>query len=298
MTIAEKIKGRRKELDMTQKELAEILSVSNKVVSKWETGTSLPDVVMCKELARVLEIDLLSLIESEDYERASKKKSKKAMVIRLINYYSLALLLTCISMFTVYLPDTVPTHFNINGEANAFGSKYVLFGALIGLLAVAVAANIFMSIFYYKRKNERPLFFLMIASLIVTVIIIPSVIATMVLAGREVEFNSLGGDMLSILTIIFFGFLLIIFGSGLYLVKNKINLIMGIRTKWSMESITVWEKTHLLGALTFLCGGFIVVVCGGFLSFVPYIVVAVTVMIISLVIPIVASYKYSTKEKE
>ena len=292
MTIAEKIKGRRKELDMTQKELAKILCVSNKVVSKWETGTSLPDVVMCKELARVLEIDLLSLIESEDYERASKKKSKKAMVIRLINYYSLALLLTCISMFTVYLPDTVPTHFNINGEANAFGSKYVLFGALIGLLAVAVAANIFMSIFYYKRKNERPLFFLMIASLIVTVIIIPSVIATMVLAGREVEFNSLGGDMLSILTILFFGFLLIIFGSGLYLVKNKMNAIMGIRTSWAMSSADVWEKTHSVGALTFLIGGFIVVICGSFLNFMPGIIVATAVIIISLIIPITVSYKY------
>ena len=40
-----KIAGRRKELNLTQNELAEKIGVSAKVISKWETGRSIPDTI-------------------------------------------------------------------------------------------------------------------------------------------------------------------------------------------------------------------------------------------------------------
>ena len=40
------IAQRRKELGLTQKQLSEILGVTNKAVSKWETNQGLPDVGM------------------------------------------------------------------------------------------------------------------------------------------------------------------------------------------------------------------------------------------------------------
>ena len=42
-TIAERISRRRKELGLTQKELSEILNVSDKALSRWETGKQIPD---------------------------------------------------------------------------------------------------------------------------------------------------------------------------------------------------------------------------------------------------------------
>lgn len=49
------ISGMRKEKSMTQKELAERLSVTDKAVSRWETGKGFPDVSILKNYRRCWE---------------------------------------------------------------------------------------------------------------------------------------------------------------------------------------------------------------------------------------------------
>lgn len=60
--IAEK----RKLQNMTQAQLADWLGVSDKAVSKWERGISLPDVSKYQELCNVLEVSLNELFAGED----------------------------------------------------------------------------------------------------------------------------------------------------------------------------------------------------------------------------------------
>lgn len=55
----------RKEQGMTQKELAVRLHVTDKAVSKWETGKGFPDVKLLEPLAQVLDISLVELIRGE-----------------------------------------------------------------------------------------------------------------------------------------------------------------------------------------------------------------------------------------
>lgn len=62
--MKEIISKRRKELGLTQQELADKLFVSDKVISKWETGKSVPDTSILVELANVLEISLDELLKS------------------------------------------------------------------------------------------------------------------------------------------------------------------------------------------------------------------------------------------
>ena len=52
--IAEKIAHKRKELGITQKELAEKLNVSDKTLSRWETGKQIPDALTVLEIAKAL----------------------------------------------------------------------------------------------------------------------------------------------------------------------------------------------------------------------------------------------------
>lgn len=53
----------RKEKGLTQKDLAEKLYVSDKAVSKWERGLSIPDVALLVPLAEILEVTVTELLE-------------------------------------------------------------------------------------------------------------------------------------------------------------------------------------------------------------------------------------------
>ena len=63
--IGQFIATRRKALGMTQKELGEQLFVSDKTVSKWERGASLPNVALLQPLAEVLEVGVSDLLNGE-----------------------------------------------------------------------------------------------------------------------------------------------------------------------------------------------------------------------------------------
>jgi transcriptional regulator with XRE-family HTH domain len=63
--VGEKIAQRRKELGMTQAVLAEKLQVTNKAVSKWETGEGYPDITLIKKLSSFLEISVDELLEEQ-----------------------------------------------------------------------------------------------------------------------------------------------------------------------------------------------------------------------------------------
>jgi len=66
--IATKIMVNRKKLGLSQTELAEKLNVSNKLISKWETGTSLPATEYLPKLCKALNIGINELLGEEDIE--------------------------------------------------------------------------------------------------------------------------------------------------------------------------------------------------------------------------------------
>ncbi len=56
------IKSLREQKHLTQAELAELLTVSDKTVSKWETGKGYPDITLLEPLAQTLEVSITELI--------------------------------------------------------------------------------------------------------------------------------------------------------------------------------------------------------------------------------------------
>ena len=76
----ELIRQLRSNSGLTQKQLAERLSVSNKAVSKWECGNGCPDVSMLPELAEILGTDVHTLlsgrIDKNESEKGNMKKLK------------------------------------------------------------------------------------------------------------------------------------------------------------------------------------------------------------------------------
>ena len=62
MNIGKVISERRKLLGFTQQSLSQRLNVSAQAISKWENGTSYPDVTLLPQLAAILSISIDSLL--------------------------------------------------------------------------------------------------------------------------------------------------------------------------------------------------------------------------------------------
>ena len=66
------IRKLREQKNMTQAELAEVLQVSDKAISKWETGHGYPDITLLEPLAAALGISVLELLSGENIQNTNR----------------------------------------------------------------------------------------------------------------------------------------------------------------------------------------------------------------------------------
>lgn len=96
IAIGKFITKKRKEQNLTQEQLAERLGVSNKTISKWETGKCMPDYSIIETLCHELNVTLAELIDGEEdhmydnqqildmLEKTQMLKKKKLMLIGIV----------------------------------------------------------------------------------------------------------------------------------------------------------------------------------------------------------------------
>ncbi len=70
----------RKETGFTQEELAEKLNVSRRTVSRWETGTNMPDLVILMELSDLYEVDLREILSGERKSERMNEELKETVL--------------------------------------------------------------------------------------------------------------------------------------------------------------------------------------------------------------------------
>jgi len=66
------IRKLREKKKITQEELADMIHVSGKAVSKWETGQGFPDISLLEPLAKVLDISVIELLSGEDITNTNR----------------------------------------------------------------------------------------------------------------------------------------------------------------------------------------------------------------------------------
>lgn len=71
----------RKERGLTQKELADKLNVTDKAVSKWETGKGFPDVKLLEPLAQALGVSLVELMQGKLQETETLTVAEAGAVV-------------------------------------------------------------------------------------------------------------------------------------------------------------------------------------------------------------------------
>ena len=70
LLVGKFIAQKRKEKNLTQEQLAEKIGISNKTISKWETGKCMPDYSVIELLCEELNITLAELISGEEDEKS------------------------------------------------------------------------------------------------------------------------------------------------------------------------------------------------------------------------------------
>ncbi|MCI9277727.1 MAG: helix-turn-helix transcriptional regulator [Lachnospiraceae bacterium] len=74
----------RKEKDLTQRQLAELLHVSDKTVSKWETGKGLPEAQLMLPLCEALGISVNELLSGERLTETEYQRKAEENMVNLI----------------------------------------------------------------------------------------------------------------------------------------------------------------------------------------------------------------------
>ena len=110
----------RKEKGITQKELSEKLCISDKAISKWETGKAIPDVTLLIPLAELLEVSTTELLEcrrmeqpesmgKEDTDNLVKKvielseEERRQKFRKRIIIYLICVFISVVGMFNIYM---------------------------------------------------------------------------------------------------------------------------------------------------------------------------------------------------
>lgn len=82
--IGKFIAKKRKEQNLTQEQLAERLGVSNKTISKWETGKCMPDYAIVKNLCEELKISVSELMDGEETDDKSVRVYDDEQILDLL----------------------------------------------------------------------------------------------------------------------------------------------------------------------------------------------------------------------
>lgn len=76
----------RKELGLTQKELAEKLEVTDKAISRWETGKGLPDTSLLKPLAEIFGVSVGELLSGKRMDDSQIKSQADHIILESLSY--------------------------------------------------------------------------------------------------------------------------------------------------------------------------------------------------------------------
>ena len=166
------IKEQRIALGLTQQQLAEQLHVTNKAVSRWETGNAYPDIALLDTLAAVLSVSVEELCRGEKLalpsadtnailsdvitEARQQKKDRAAKWIRILCLSIFSVILLAFLFFTgafYFIQNEVNLEealFTLALGAFAIGLMLFRFGIPILLLAIALPPLL-------RRRSRKPI---------------------------------------------------------------------------------------------------------------------------------------------
>jgi uncharacterized membrane protein len=169
-------------------------------------------------------------------------------------YYFIGIVLTAavfVAILIAYpqLPNQVPTHWNMQGQANDYSAKWTLF--LIGPGLMAGILLLFYFLPWLSPKQWQ------IDTFQSTYLYIMVVLVSMLAYFTGVSLWVGLGYAANVDRAIVGGICLLFALLGNVMGKVRRNFYIGVRTPWALANERVWNATHRFAAKTFVLGGVI-----------------------------------------
>ena len=154
LKIGSYISRKRKDIGLTQEELALKLGVTNKAVSKWETGKCIPDVSLHENLCSILNITLNELMAGTDIVNTDLQETSEQTLRDVLekNHQLMAFKDIAIGIFLLLIGRLIPLSDPGEGVSEAIQFIYgVTQGVSIGITLLGVGWLIYGVVNFNKK---------------------------------------------------------------------------------------------------------------------------------------------------
>ena len=177
------------------------------------------------------------------------------------------------------LPESIPNHFNISGEADRYGSKaFTVFGLPL-LMLVFQTFMVWGTSADPKGQRISDKVYSMVLYIIPVVTIFVSTVIYLKAIGYDIDIIRITMWLVSSIFVI----------TGNYLPKTRQNYTIGFRFPWTLDDQENWDKTNRLGGYLMMTAGILIFISTFFSSKAMFIVLVISSIIASLT-PIIYSY--------
>ena len=162
--IAGNIADLRRNKNMTQMELAEKLNYTDKAISKWERGESIPDVIVLKNIADLFEVSVDYLLELEHPVQVENRE-KEAEALKKQQSLRTRGFVTGMSVLLVWLVATVLFMiFDMATETDV--SHWIIF---VYAIPASMVLWLVMNSIWFNRRRNYPIISMLMWSVLASV---------------------------------------------------------------------------------------------------------------------------------
>jgi uncharacterized membrane protein len=199
--------------------------------------------------------------------------------------YELASLVLVLSSFAAVallyqqLPDIVPVHWGLRGEANRYAPKP--WGPFVGPIISAALFTIFLTLPHISPKGFRigPFFRAYRIIQLSLQIFLFAILVAQLLSGIGLAVP------IGRVAIVSAGALIVVLGN--FMGKVRKNFFVGIRTPWTLSNDEVWSRTHRLGGWLMVLAGSVFAIAG---LIGRGILIGTAALSVAAVVPVIYSY--------
>lgn len=181
------------------------------------------------------------------------------------------------------LPETVPTHFNFQGQADDWSPKSTLL-YLPGLLGIGIYLLMLILPSLDPKNKLRDMGQKFFTIRLILALFMTALSIYILYASREGGME--GPNEIMLITGFFFALL------GNYMQAVRPNYFVGIRTPWTLENEEVWRSTHRLGGKIWMIGGISIILIALIRDHTLLISILYGVVLaIMVLVPVIHSYR-------